>query len=317
MLTKKKAFAHPKYLKSFANAYFIRNYGTIPKVSHVTIFGSGLMGSGIVQVSAATGYKVTMVDVDNGLLEKSKGRIKSSLERVSKKQFAQNPSEGEKYIQDTLSRITLSTNGEAAVSNTDLVIEAIVENLKVKQDLFAKLDKSAPKHTIFASNTSSLSIKEISNGIRGDRFGGLHFFNPVPVMKLVEVVKINSTTEGTFQTLKSFGESVGKTAVTCKDTPGFVVNRLLCPYMLEAINLVERGDATFEDVDVAMKLGAGYPMGPFQLLDYVGLDTFKFIIDAWHKRFPDELRFKPSQTVYKLVSEGKLGVKIWRRFLQI
>jgi len=135
------------------------------------------------------------------------------------------------------------------------------------------------------------------------------FFNPVPVMKLVEVVNIDSTSEDTFKTLKSFGESVGKTAVTCKDTPGFVVNRLLCPYMLEAINLVERGDATFEDVDVAMKLGAGYPMGPFQLLDYVGLDTFKFIIDAWHKRYPDEPRFKPSQTVNKLVSEGKLGVK--------
>jgi len=250
-----------------------------------------------------------MVDIDNGLLEKSKGRIKSSLERVAKKQFAQNPSEGDKYIQDTLARISLSTNVEAAVSKSDLVIEAIVENVKVKQDLFAKLDKAAPKHCIFASNTSSLSIKDISNGTRSDRFGGLHFFNPVPVMKLVEVVTIDTTSEDTFKTLKTFGESVGKTTVTCKDTPGFVVNRLLCPYMLEAIRLVERGDATFEDVDVAMKLGAGYPMGPFQLLDYVGLDTFKFIIDAWHKRYPDEPRFGPSDTVNKLVSEGKLGVK--------
>merc|ERR1712179_508415 len=149
---------------------------------------------------------------------------------------------------------------------------------------------------------------------RLDRFGGLHFFNPVPVMKLLEVVKIPETSEETFQAMTNWGKAMGKATVTCKDTPGFIVNRLLVPYMMEAVRMVERGDATPQDVDTAMKLGAGYPMGPFELTDYVGLDTCKFIIDGWNEKYPDHPLFAPSPLLNKYVAEGKLGNKVGEGF---
>ena len=171
---------------------------------------------------------------------------------------------------------------EDSASKADLCIEAIVENLEVKRKLFAQLDEAAPKHTIFASNTSSLPIESIAMATkRGDRFGGLHFFNPVPQMKLVEVIRTPQTSDATFQSLLDVCQAMGKVAVKCKDTPGFVVNRLLVPYIMEAMRMAERGDATPQDIDVAMKLGAGYPMGPFELADFVGLDTLKFISDGY------------------------------------
>jgi 3-hydroxyacyl-CoA dehydrogenase len=174
----------------------------------------------------------------------------------------------------------------------------------------------APAKTIFASNTSSLSIGAIAESTpqRLDRFGGLHFFNPVPVMKLLEVVRIPQTSDETFNAMLEWGKAMGKTTVSCKDTPGFIVNRLLVPNLMESIRMVERGDATPEDVDTSMKLGAGYPMGPFELADYVGLDTTKFIIDGWSKRFPNETLFKPSSLLNKLVSDGKLGRKTGEGF---
>ncbi|CAF1617710.1 unnamed protein product, partial [Didymodactylos carnosus] len=180
----------------------------------------------------------------------------------------------------------------------------IVENLKIKQELFKKLDEVAP------SNTSSLPITAIAELVqRKDKFGGLHFFNPVPVMKLLEVIRTSSTSDETFQTLMDFGQALGKTTVRCKDTPGFIVNRLLVPYLMEAVRMIERGDATPEDIDTSMKLGAGHPMGPIELLDYVGLDTSKFIMDGWSKQYPDEPSFKQSQLLTKIVSEGKFGKK--------
>uniref|UniRef100_A0A0B6Z3I2 3-hydroxyacyl-CoA dehydrogenase n=1 Tax=Arion vulgaris TaxID=1028688 RepID=A0A0B6Z3I2_9EUPU len=209
-----------------------------------------------------------------------------------------------------MSHLTLQTDAIAAVKSADLVIEAIVENLDVKKKLFASLDKAAPQNTIFASNTSSISIGDIAAATnRRDRFGGLHFFNPVPVMKLVEVIRIPETSDETFTALETFGKTVGKKTVQCKDTPGFIVNRLLVPLMMEAIRLVERGVASPQDIDTAMKLGAGYPMGPFELADYVGLDTTKFIIDGWHQKYPDDPLYKPSEILNKLVEEKKFGIK--------
>jgi len=222
---------------------------------------------------------------------------------------------GTAFIQNVMKNVSISTDAASAVQSTDLVLEAIVENLKIKQDPFGGLDKVAPAHTIFASNTSSLPIADIASATsRLDRFGGLHFFNPVPVMKLVEVIGTSSTSQETFDSLLNFSKALGKTPVSCKDTPGFIVNRLLVPYMMESIRLHERGHGSKEDIDIAMKLGAGYPMGPFELLDYVGLDTAKFIMDGWSAMDPGNPLFAPSEMLNKLVAEGKYGKKTGEGF---
>lgn len=279
-------------------------------IKNVTVIGSGLMGSGIAQVAAQTGHNVTLVDVSDQVLQHATSNIKKSLERVAKKKYAENPQDGHKFISETLTRLKTNTEATESVKNADIVIEAIVENMQIKQELFKSLDKAAPSSTLFASNTSSLSISEIAESTqRKDRFGGLHFFNPVPVMKLLEVIRIPETSDETYKTMMEFGQKLGKQTITCKDTPGFVVNRLLVPYLGEAVKMLERGDATAKDIDIAMKLGAGYPMGPFELMDYVGLDTNKFILEGWHEKYPDNPLFKPSELLTKLVKEGKLGAK--------
>jgi 3-hydroxyacyl-CoA dehydrogenase len=279
-------------------------------IKRVTVIGGGLMGSGIAQVAAQTGHEVTLVDVSDDLLKKSRKNIETSVGRVAKKKFSEDVKAAEKFAAETLGRLQLNTDAVKAVSSADLVIEAIVENLETKQRLFAALDKAAPSSTLFASNTSSLPVKHIAVATtRMDRFGGLHFFNPVPVMKLLEVVRIPETSDETHKALLDFGKAMEKTTVEAKDTPGFIVNRLLVPYLMEAVRLYERGDASARDIDTAMKLGCGYPMGPIELLDYVGLDTSKFIMDGWHKQFPDNPLFAPSPLLDKLVAEGKLGIK--------
>ncbi|KAL0821432.1 hypothetical protein ABMA28_004910 [Loxostege sticticalis] len=279
-------------------------------IKNVTVIGGGLMGSGIAQVSAQAGQNVTLVDVSPDVLAKAQKSIGANLGRVAKKVYKDKPQEGEKFVAEALGRIKTLTDPVAAAKSADLVVEAIVENMDVKHKLFKQLDEAAPEHTILASNTSSLSINEIASVVkRKDRFGGLHFFNPVPVMRLLEVVKGAETSEATYNAMMAWGKAVGKTCITCKDTPGFVVNRLLVPYICEAIRLYERGDASARDIDIAMKLGAGYPMGPLELADYVGLDTNKFILDGWHKKYPDQPLFKPIPLLNKLVAEGKLGVK--------
>lgn len=273
------------------------------------------MGAGIAQVASQTGHQVVLVDVSKEVLDKSKARIGESLKRVAKKKFADDMKAGEEFVQKTLAGIAVSTSAEEAVKNTDLVVEAIVENIDAKKKLFAALDKVADASTIFSSNTSSLPIADIASSTsRKDRFGGLHFFNPVPVMKLLEVVRIPETSEDTFQKMQAWGKALCKTTVVCKDTPGFIVNRLLVPAMLEAVRMLERGDASAQDIDTAMKMGAGHPMGPLELADYVGLDVTKFIIDGWHQRFPENPLFKPSPLLDKLVQEGKLGVKTGEGF---
>ncbi|KAI4456989.1 hydroxyacyl-coenzyme a dehydrogenase mitochondrial [Holotrichia oblita] len=279
-------------------------------IKNVTVIGGGLMGSGIAQVAAQAGQNVTLVEINENLIQKAQSSIAVSLGRVAKKLYKDNPKEGETFIKNAQARIRGSTNPTEAVKEADLVIEAIIENIDLKHKLFKMLDKAAPAKTLFASNTSSLSIGEIASVTnRKDRFGGLHFFNPVPVMKLLEVVRIPETSDETYRAFMDWGKSIGKTCITCKDTPGFVVNRLLIPYKLEAFRMYERGDASFEDIDIAMKLGAGYPMGPFELSDYTGLDLSKDILEGWHKKFPDDPLFKPVPIVEKMVAEGKLGRK--------
>ncbi|KAF5296533.1 hypothetical protein FQR65_LT01523 [Abscondita terminalis] len=263
-------------------------------IKNITVIGGGLMGSGIAQVAAQTGHNVVLVDLNPDILKKTEGSINASLSRVAKKLYKDKP---EDYA-------------AASVKDADLVIEAVAENMDIKHKLFKSLDEAAPAKTIFASNTSSFSIAEIGSVTkRGDRFGGMHFFNPVPVMKLVEVIKTPKTSEETLKELLACGKAMGKVCITCKDTPGFVVNRLLVPYLNEAVKLLERGDASAEDIDIAMKLGAGYPMGPIELADYVGHDTSLAIVEGWHKRFPDVPQFVPSESFRKLVKEGKLGRK--------
>lgn len=284
-------------------------------IKTVTVVGSGLMGSGIVQVAAATGHKVHMVDMDEKLLEKAKARIQQSLQRVAAKQFKDQPEAANKFLNDTMANINATTKTDQAAAASDLVIEAIVENLDVKKEIFSKLDKVAPSHTIFASNTSSLSVEKIASATkREDRFGGLHFFNPVPVMKLLEIVKTSHLSQKSLDELVAFGKALGKSTVICGDTPGFIVNRLLVPYIAEAIRMYERGDATAADIDTAMQLGAGMPMGPLTLADYVGLDTTHYILEGWSKSYPDQPLFKSIPLIAKLVSEKKLGVKTGEGF---
>ncbi|KAJ8974594.1 hypothetical protein NQ317_017887 [Molorchus minor] len=279
-------------------------------IKNVTVIGGGLMGSGIAQVAAQTGHNVTLVEVNSDVLKKAENNIATSLSRVAKKMYKDDESVAKKFAEEARARIKGSTEPAEAVKDSDLVIEAIVEKLEIKHKLFKSIDAVAPPNTIFASNTSSLSIGEIASATnRKERFGGLHFFNPVPVMKLLEVVRIPETSEETYQALMAWGKAIGKTCITCKDTPGFVVNRLLVPYIAEAIRMMERGDASPQDIDIAMKLGAGYPMGPIELADYVGHDTTLSIIEGWQKKFPDNPLFTPCESLRKLVQEGKLGRK--------
>lgn len=257
---------------------------------------------------------MTMYDVKREFLSNSLNSIRKSLYSITEKKNL-NSQESKDFVDKVLSKISIATSPDLPVQDADLVIEAIVENADIKKELFNQIDRNAPEKSIFTSNTSSLSIADIAGSTgRPDRFAGLHFFNPVPIMKLVEIVKTDKTSENTFKILNDFIKSLGKTVVTCKDTPGFIVNRLLVPYLIEAIRLHEAGVASTKDIDTAMKLGAGYPMGPFELLDYVGLDTVKFILDAWHKSHPNEPLFAPSKSLNELVEQGNLGKKSGKGF---
>lgn len=273
------------------------------------------MGSGIAQVAAQTGHNVTLVDLSPEILNKAVKRIDHSLTKVAKTLYRDNSAEADQFISAFKDRLKVSTDASKAVEDSDLVIEAIVENIDAKHALFKILDEAAPPKTIFASNTSSLSITEIAAPVkRGDRFGGMHFFSPVPVMKLLEVIKTPDTSEETHHKMMTCGQAMKKVCIACKDTPGFIVNRLLLPYMLEAIKMLERGDATPKDIDLAMKLGAGYPMGPFELADYVGNDISLAVLQTWNKKYPNDPSFQLSGLLKKLVQENKLGCKTGEGF---
>jgi len=281
---------------------------------HITVIGGGQMGAGIAQVSAQSGHTVTIMDLNEQVAKKSIVDIEKSLARVAKKQMDGKPeTEQQTFVKSVVSKINTTADLKVAVKGSDLVIEAIVENLDAKQKLFRQADDLAAPATIFATNTSSLSVSKIASVTkRQDKFAGLHFFNPVAVMKLVEVVRGNKTSESTVKWLVEFAKSLGKTPITCTDTPGFVVNRLLIPYMHDAMKIYEQGVASKEDIDTAMKLGAGYPMGPFALADLVGLDTMKSVFNSVSEVVPDLKQH--SQTLEKLIKEGKLGVKTGEGF---
>lgn len=280
-------------------------------IRKVGVIGAGLMGHGIAQVAAQGGCDVVVCETQQGFLDKGLERIDKSLAKLAEKA----KEKGQTFDAAAVRGKIRGTLSKADLADCDLVVEAIVEDLEVKKALFAELGKVVKKDAIFASNTSSFPIAEMATASgRADRFVGLHFFNPVQLMKLVEVVKTDKTNENVVAECRAFGEACGKTPITCKDTPGFVVNRLLVPYMAEAMKLAERGDASIPDIDVAMKLGCGYPMGPFELTDYVGLDTTLSILQGWVKRYPSDPAFQIPKLLDQKVKEGKLGRKSGQGF---
>jgi 3-hydroxybutyryl-CoA dehydrogenase len=277
-------------------------------IQKVGVVGCGLMGSGIAQVCAQSGFDVTVREVSDDLVKKGIGSIEKNLARIVEKgTVTQADSDA------TRARLKGTTAVED-LKNCDLVIEAIIEQLPAKRELFSALDKLCPKSTIFASNTSSLSITEMATfTARPDRFVGLHFFNPVPVMKLVEVIRTIATDPAVFDQMVEFGRKLGKTPVRTSDRTGFIVNRLLVPYILDAIRALEEGVGSIEDIDNSMKLGCGHPMGPLTLLDFVGLDTTYYIANIMFDEFK-ERRFAPPPLLKRMVLAGWNGRKAGRGF---
>jgi len=282
------------------------------EIKKVGVLGCGLMGSGIAQVAATAGVEVSVLEVEQKYLDKGFAGIEKSLSK-----FAERPPEkggitGQQK-KEILSRLK-GTTKPADLADCDIVIEAIIENLAQKREMFAGLDSIVKKEAIFGSNTSSISITELMTATkRPDRFIGLHFFNPVPLMKLVEVVRTIATTNDVYETAYEFGKKLGKVPVRAKDTTGFIVNRLLVPYMLDAIRAYEEGVGSIEDIDNAMKLGCGYPMGPFTLLDFVGLDTTYYITHVMYDEFK-ERRFASPPLLKRLVMAGWYGRKSGKGF---
>lgn len=279
-------------------------------IKKVGIVGCGLMGRGIVEVAARAGYEVIVSEINQELLDKGMAAIDASLARAVKSGKA---TEEEKAA--TMKRIT-GTTSTADFKVCDLVIEAAIENLELKKKIFIDLDKICPPQTILATNTSCLSVMDIAAVTkRQDKVLGVHFFNPVPLMKLLELVKTIATSEETLKTARAFGEKVGKEVVTASDTPGFIVNRLLVPFLLEAMKLLESGAATKEDIDKAVRLGLNHPMGPFALADLVGLDTTYFICNAMYDEMK-EPRFAPPIMLKKMVTAGQHGRKSGKGFYE-
>jgi 3-hydroxyacyl-CoA dehydrogenase len=285
------------------------------RVKKVVVVGSGLMGSGIAQVTAQHNFTVTMVDQSDEFLSAGSQRISKSLDRVLKKQVGQGAVESRKA--EVLSLLSTSTDLQAACDEADLVIEAVPEQMKLKHELFRNLHSWTPERAVLASNTSSFSVTDIAKGLDGDaaqsRVIGLHFFNPPPVLPLIEVVRTDRVDETIWETGYAFADAVGE-PVECADTPGFIVNRLLVPYIAEAVRMLERGDAQAPAIDKAMRLGAAMPIGPISLADMVGLDTMKFVLDGWHQRFPNNPLFEPSPMLNELVEQGHLGNKTGKGF---
>ena len=277
-------------------------------IRKVGVVGCGLMGAGIAQTCAQSGYEVIVREVNQQLLDKGVARIQSAWDMMaSKGKITQG------QVDENRSRLhgTLSLEDFA---DCDLVIEAVIENMEEKVRLFPTLDRILKPEVFILSNTSSLNVTQMGAITkRPDKVCGLHFFNPAPVMKLVEVVRTISTSEETIETVKQFAISLGKTPVLAKDTAGFIVNFLLIPYLLAAIRMLENGMATRDDIDTAMKLGCGYPMGPFTLLDYVGLDTTLWAAEAIYEEYKDPL-YAPPPLLRRMVISGMYGKKSGRGF---
>lgn len=278
------------------------------EIRNVGVVGCGLMGSGIAEVAAVAGFDVIVREIDEPALEAGRQRVRKSMDRaVEKGKLAAEQRD------QAWSRIAFTTELET-LADRDLVIEAIIEDLDAKKELFAALDRLCPPHTVFASNTSSLTITEMAAATgRPERVLGLHFFNPVPVMKLVEIVRTIATSQESFDAAMAFARAVGKEPVVAKDDSGFVVNLLLVPYLLDAIRAVERGVASIEDIDRGMVLGCGHPMGPLTLCDFVGNDTLYRIAEIMFTEYR-ESRYAPPPLLKRLVAMGRFGRKAGRGF---
>jgi 3-hydroxybutyryl-CoA dehydrogenase len=277
-------------------------------IHKVGVVGCGLMGSGIAQVAAQAGFPVVVREVLPELVDKGLKSIEKNLSRLVEKGTITDAAKNE--IRSRLKGTTALED----LKDCDVIVEAIIEQLPAKRELFAALDGLCPPATIFASNTSSLTITEIATATRRpQRFVGLHFFNPVPVMKLVEVVKTIATEPAVYEEMVAFGAKLGKTPVRASDSTGFIVNRLLVPYLLDAIRALEEGVGSIEDIDNSMKLGCGHPMGPLTLLDFVGLDTTYYIANIMFDEFR-ERRFAPPPLLKRMVLAGWNGRKAGRGF---
>lgn len=278
------------------------------QIKKVGVVGCGLMGSGIAQICAQSGYETMVSEVNEELLNKGLGTIKSQLTKsVQKGKLTKEDEEG------ILGRLK-GTTKLSDFSGCDLVIEAIIEKMELKKQVFSELDRICPKHTILASNTSCLSIIEMAAATqRASQVLGMHFFNPVPLMRLVELVRTIATSEETMNTAIEFSKSLGKKIVIAKDTPGFIVNLLLIPFALDAIRALDNGLASKEDIDTGIRLGLNYPMGPLAMLDFVGLDTTYYIACAMYEEFKDP-KYAPPPLLKQMVTAGWLGRKTGKGF---
>lgn len=277
-------------------------------VKKIAVIGAGLMGSGITYVSAWNGFEVHMVDINDAAVEAGMERIRNDvMTGIDKGKISMTEAEG------LMGRIKYGTSNEEAVKDADLVIEAIFENMEVKKKVFAAVDAAAPSHTILATNTSSLSIDELASATnRPEKFIGMHYFSPVAAMKLLEVVIGEKTSEDTIETALAVGKKQGKTCVKAKNSPGFIVNRILMPVLREAILLYEQGVATKEEIDTAMSVHAKFPAGPFTLGDFVGLDIAYHAMSTLYRELGD--CFKPPDSLKKLVEAGAIGTKSKKGF---
>jgi len=280
------------------------------EVKKVGVVGCGQMGGGIAQVSAQSGYQVVVSEINDELLNKGLAAINSSLTKSVEKEKI-TPADKEAALARLKGTTDLKDFG-----NCDLVIEAAIENLDLKKKIFAELDRVCPKHAVLATNTSCLSIMDMAVATgRPDKVLGLHFFNPAPLMKLMEVVRTIATSDETVKVGREFGQSLGKTVIIARDAPGFVVNRLLVPQLLNAIRMLEAGIATKEDIDTGMTLGLNHPIGPLALSDLVGLDTLLFIANSTYDEFKDP-QFAPPVLLAKMVTAGWLGRKTGKGFYE-
>ena len=277
------------------------------EIRKVGVLGCGLMGSGIAQVAATAGFDVTVLEVEQKYLDKGFAAIRKSIEKLAAKGVVTETADA------ILARLKGTTRKED-LSDCDFIVEAVIENLGEKRKMFAAIDRIVKRSAIFASNTSSISITEIMTATaRPGQFLGLHFFNPVPLMKLVEVARTIATTNEAFETACEFGKKLGKVPVRTSDKTGFIVNRLLVPYLMDAIRAFEEGVGSVADIDASMKLGCGYPMGPLTLLDFVGLDTTYYITHVMFEEFKEK-RFSSPSLLKRMVMAGWYGKKNGKGF---